>query len=339
MKSIVCEQPFELALKTQKKAHSSSDLDVLISIKRIGVCGTDLHAFQGNQPYFSYPRILGHELSGTIVSLPESVNDLREGDRVTIIPYLHCNECQACRNGKTNCCEALQVLGVHKDGGMQERLPVPASNVIAVNNLSFEQAALIEPFAIGAHAIRRSDIQRGHRVLVIGAGPIGLGVMRFAKAKGAHVTVVDTKEDRLDFCRRWAGVDEAFPSSNHVEEELRARLNGDLPDIVLDATGSADSMMNAFHYVAHGGTLTYVGLVKQTISFHDPDFHQKEITLKASRNATKEDFHSVINWMRTADVDVNAYITHTSTFDDAINGFSDWLATDNHVIKAIISIP
>lgn len=337
MKTIVLEQPGSLTLSETEMPAARQEHAVL-RIRRIGICGTDYHAFNGNQPFFTYPRILGHELSGEIVSIESAASSFKPGDQVSVIPYLVCGTCIACRSDKTNCCTSLQVLGVHTDGGMREYLSVPAANLIAVNGLDLDQAAIIEPLSIGAHAVRRAGLQPGESVLVIGGGPIGLGVMAFAKQQGAKVIAMDINQERLDFCTRWSKADAAVNALNDPVGKLVELTEGDLPTTVFDATGNLRSMESAFQYAAHGGKLVYVGLVKSDISFHDPDFHKKELTLLASRNATKEDFHTVIEALRSGAVDSNAYITHRCPLDSMIGRYTEWMNPSSGVIKAIVEV-
>lgn len=252
MRSIVCERPNVFKM-TKEKAPSIRPGEALVRIKRIGICGTDLHAYKGNQPFFSYPRVLGHELSGVIEEVEHNPEGLQAGDRVAIIPYLSCGNCHACRNGKTNCCTKVNVLGVHIDGGMRELVAVPTEQLMKTTSLSYDEAALIEPLAIGAHAVNRAKPRRNEQVLVIGAGPIGLGVMLFAKEQGARVIAMDVNEERLEFCQQWAKVDAVVHALDNPLSELNDRLNDELPTIVFDATGNNDSMTEAFNYVAHGG--------------------------------------------------------------------------------------
>ncbi|MEK4566634.1 zinc-binding alcohol dehydrogenase family protein [Alkalihalobacillus sp. FSL R5-0424] len=337
MKGIVCNQPKEFLFREDMKAPTIKGNEVLIQLKRVGICGTDLHAYLGNQPFFEYPRVLGHELSGVVGEVGEEVKEYKVGDQVAVIPYLHCGTCSACLAGKTNCCESLKVLGVHTDGGMREQIAVPASHVIKTNHLSLDHAALIEPLAIGAHAVNRAEIQAGENVLVIGAGPIGLGVMAFAKQKGANVTALDINEERLDFCEKWGQVDQTICSSKPTESDLRDTM-GALPTVVFDATGNVHSMTQAFHYVGFGGKLVYVGLVKQDLTFHDPDFHKKELTLLGSRNAAKKDFEDVAQLLDSKQYDMDAYITHRCEFDELIDTFEEWLKPESKVIKAMVTL-
>jgi 2-desacetyl-2-hydroxyethyl bacteriochlorophyllide A dehydrogenase len=336
MKTIECSEPYAFRM-LEADIPKPGPGEVLLRVRRIGVCGTDLHAFQGNQPFFTYPRILGHELAGTVEVVHKDERILLPGDEAAVVPYLECGTCIACRSGKTNCCVQLQVLGVHTDGGMQEYIVVPSDHLIRTKGMPLDHAAMLEPLSIGAHAVRRASLTPGERVLVIGAGPIGLGVMAFAKAKGAHVIAMDMNAERLRFCASWAGVDDTVHAAE-ATAALTALGNGDLPAVVFDATGNARSMTAAFDYTAHGGTLVYVGLVKSDITFHDPLFHKKELTLMGSRNATAEDFEEVIRTVKAGGIDLGRYITHRAAFDDVIDAFEAWLQPESKVIKAIICI-
>ncbi len=337
MKQIVCEQPDQLVMREAAEPQLAEG-QAIVRIRRIGICGTDLHAYKGNQPFFTYPRVLGHELAGEVEAVHPSVTEVRAGDRVSVIPYMECGQCIACRSGKTNCCTHMQVLGVHRDGGMSERIAVPASHLVVVNQLTLDQAAMLEPLSIGAHAVRRSRLQAGDTVLVIGAGPIGLGVMALAKHRGARVIAMDIQEERLAYCRRWAGAEETVHALHNPKERLEHLTGGDYPLNVFDATGHAQSMMQALHYVAHGGTLVYVGLVKGEITFSDPEFHKRELTMMGSRNATREDFELVVQAVESGRIDVDSFITHRAALDDMISEFAGWLRPEASVIKAVVEL-
>ncbi|MFD2332901.1 zinc-binding alcohol dehydrogenase family protein [Cohnella sp. GCM10020058] len=338
MKGIVCAEVERFALVEDLPEPVLAPGFAIVALKRIGICGTDLHAFKGRQPFFAYPRILGHELAGVIEAIGPNEEGLQIGDRVSVIPYMHCGICIACRGGKTNCCTDMKVLGVHIDGGMRERISLPVTHLIGANDLSLDQTATLEPFAIGAHAVRRSGLAAGETALVIGGGPIGLGVMAFARARGAKVIAMDVNEDRLAFCREWAGVDEVVSALADPLGSLLAANGGELPSVVFDATGNAQSMTAAFGYTAHGGRLIYVGLVSADITFHDPEFHKRELTLMASRNATREDFERVLEVIRAGNINVVRYITHRADFNDMIGQFEDWLKPETRVIKAMVEL-
>lgn len=332
----MCIEPRQFAYKQIEKPALTAG-NAIVRIRRIGICGTDLHAFEGTQPYFSYPRILGHELAGDLVEA-DGAPDFTPGEAVTFIPYFNCGYCIACRSGKPNCCVRIQVSGVHIDGGMVEYLSVPSYSLVHGDGLSYDELALVEPLAIGAHGVRRADVQPGENVLVVGAGPIGLGTMEFARIAGANVIALDINESRLAFCKNRLGVSHTVNAlSPDVAEQLSAITNGDMPTVVIDATGSLRAINTAFAYMAHGGRYVLVGLQKGDISFSHPEFHKREATLMSSRNATRVDFEHVIGSMKKGLVDPTTYITHRVSFDQIQSEFESWLDPANGVIKAMAS--
>lgn len=334
MKQLVCTIPGQLDYQDAQQPTITPGQS-LLQIKRIGICGTDLHAYEGTQPFFNYPRILGHELAAEYVD--GDAEGFQKGERVTIIPYFNCGKCIACRNGKPNCCTSIQVCGVHVDGGMREYLVVPSYSLLHGENLSFEELALVEPLAIGAHGVRRAGVQPGEFVLVIGAGPIGLGIMEFARIAGGHVIAMDINEQRLQFCREKLQVAHTINAATEdVTKRLQEITNNDMPTVVIDATGSLKAINNAFQYMAHGARYVLVGLQKNEIAFSHPEFHKREATLMSSRNATKEDFTMVIDSMKKGLVNPATYITHQVNFDEVKDNFASWLKPETGVIKAIV---
>lgn len=339
MKTLILNTPGQFSYTDTDIDTSLQPHEVLIKIHRIGICGTDYHAYRGKQPFFSYPRILGHELGAEIIALGDEVTSLHVGDKVAVEPYLHCGKCQACRSGKTNCCEQIKVLGVHTDGGMRELIKVPASKVYPSKTLSYEQLALVETLGIGSHAVNRAQVQAHDLVLVIGAGPIGLSVIQFAKLKGAKVAVLDMNASRLAFCAQQLGVDATILLQNESPlDDIRQAFAGDLPTAVFDATGNPTSMMQAFKYLSHGGRLTFVGLFQGDVTFNDPEFHRREVTLLASRNALPEDFRSIIAAMENGTLDTRPWISHRIAFDQLIDTFDELLKPESNVIKAVIEV-
>ena len=284
MLAIFCDTPGQLSAKDLPKPVRGEG-EVLVRVRRIGVCGTDLHIFTGNQPYLSYPRIMGHELSGTVEEVPQG-SHLSAGDVVTIIPYISCGKCSACLKGKSNCCRNIGVLGVHRDGGMVEYLNVPQQFVLKAEGLSLDQAAMTEFLAIGAHAVRRGNVEKGQKVLIVGAGPIGMAVAVFAVLDGGEVTMIDGRTDRLDFCKEHLGVAHTVSLGDGDKDRLSEITNGDFFDAVFDATGNPKAMERGFSFVGHGGSYVLVSIVASDISFNDPEFHKRETTLLGSRNAT-----------------------------------------------------
>ena len=337
MQALVCTQPghFEyssIADPVLTVGHA------LLKIQRIGICGTDLHAFEGTQPYFSYPRILGHELAAEIIN-PNGAEGFVTGELITFIPYFNCGNCIACRNGKPNCCAQIQVFGVHIDGGMAAYISVPHYALVHGGGLSSDELALTEPLAIGAHAVRRATIQTGEFVLVIGAGPIGLGTMEFAKIAGATVIALDINEDRLSFCQNRLHIPHIIhAASGNVYEQLKEITHGDMPTVVIDATGNLEAINHAFQYLAHSGRYVLVGLQKGDISFSHPEFHKREATLMSSRNATRTDFEHVISSLKKGLVKPADYITHRVQFSEVKEVFASWLNPANGVIKAIVEL-
>lgn len=335
MLAISCDQPGLLAAKELPKPHRA-EADVLIRIRRIGVCGTDLHIFTGNQPYLSYPRIMGHELSGTVEEAPAG-SALSKGDIVTVIPYMSCGHCNACLKGKSNCCRNIGVLGVHRDGGMVEYLSVPQQFVLKAEGLSLDQAAMTEFLAIGAHAIRRADVQAGQSVLIVGAGPIGMAVAVFAVFNGGVVTMIDSRQDRLDFCKNELGVSHVVSLGDGDKDRLGEITGGDFFDAVFDATGNPKAMERGFSFVGHGGTYVLVSIVASDISFNDPEFHKRETTLLGSRNATSEDFETVLQAQRAGRVP-ETLITHRMNLAEVPSRFADLTNPKAGVIKGMVEI-
>ncbi len=338
MKTLVCAEPGKFEYATGAKPELKKG-QAIIKIKRIGICGTDLHAFEGTQPYFNYPRILGHELAGELIEF-DNAPGFEIGEAVSFIPYFNCGECIACRRGKTNCCTKMQVCGVHVDGGMVEYLSVPSSSLLHGEGLGFDELALVEPLAIGAHGVRRAEVEPGEFVLVIGAGPIGLGTMEFARIAGGKVIALDINEQRLQFCKEKLKVAHSVNAlAPDVTEQLKTITNGDMPTVVIDATGSLKAINNAFQYMAHGARYVLIGLQKGDISFSHPEFHKREATLMSSRNATRQDFELVIENMKKGEVKPTTYITHRVLFHQVKEEFEGWLNPSNGVIKAMVEMP
>ena len=325
MKAIRLEEPGRLVHFSAPEPSSPGRGEVLVRVRSIGVCGTDIHAFGGKQPFFTYPRILGHELGVEVTAVGEDVANVKPGDRCAVEPYINCEKCIACRQGKPNCCTDIRVLGVHADGGMREMFTLPARKLHPSPTLRLDQLALVEPLGIGAHAVNRAQLEPGEFALVIGAGPIGLAVMQFAVEKGAQVIVLDVNETRLEFCQRQLGITHAI---NGLKEDPLAVLKditrGDLPTALFDATGNPQSMMASFDFPAHGGRIVFVGLFPGEVTFNDPNFHRRELTLMASRNAVPADFTRIISLIETGRIDTAPWITHRGSFDDTVRDFPAW---------------
>ena len=336
MLSVICDSPGVL-LAQDRERPVRAEGDVLLRVRRVGICGTDLHIFTGTQPYLQYPRVMGHELSAEVVEAGPDSN-LLPGDAVYVMPYLSCGHCIACRQGKTNCCTQIQVLGVHRDGALAEYLTVPAAFVHKAEGVSLDQAAMLEFLAIGAHAVRRADVLSGQRVLIVGAGPIGMAAMIFAKLRGATVTCLDTRADRLAFAKTHIGVDATVAVGEGDVEHLSTLTDGEFFDVVFDATGNIQAMNRGFRFVAHGGKYTLISIVPGDVTFSDPEFHKREMTLLASRNATAVDFETVVEAMRAGHVPDQALNTHRMRLADVPEAFPRLLEPGQTVVKALVEV-
>ncbi len=336
MKTLICTEPGSFEY-TAGVIPAHSEGNTILRIRRIGICGTDLHAFEGTQPYFSYPRILGHELAAEIEQTNRS--DFEKGETVTFIPYFNCGVCIACRNHKPNCCTAIKVCGVHIDGGMRTYLSVPSYSLVKSNGLGFDELALTEPLAIGAHAVARAAVAANEFVLVIGAGPIGLGIIEFARIAGAHVIAMDVNDNRLNFCKNKLHVKYTINAlQENATEKLLEITGGDMPTVVIDATGNLRAINNAFQYMSHGGRYVLVGLQKEEIHFSHPEFHKREGTLMSSRNATRQDFEYVIDCIKNKKIDPLNFITHRVSFDELAMEFPSYIKPETGVIKAMVTM-
>jgi len=334
MLTVICETPGVLRAQENPRPTRQAN-EVLVRVRRVGVCGTDLHIFTGNQPYLAYPRVMGHEISGTVEEAPED-SKLSVGDPVFVMPYLSCGGCIACRQGKTNCCVNIQVLGVHRDGAFTEYLCVPAAFVHKAEGVSLDQAAMVEFLSIGAHAVRRAEVKAGQRVLVVGTGPIGMAALLFAGLRGAQVTALDTRTERVEFCKRHLGAHAGVLVGPKDLEELGALTQGEFYDVVFDATGNARAMERGFQFIAHGGKYVMVSVVRDNITFSDPEFHKREATLLGSRNATVEDFETVLAAMRAGKIPTDALNTHRMPLAEVPASFENLLDPTQGVVKALI---
>jgi 2-desacetyl-2-hydroxyethyl bacteriochlorophyllide A dehydrogenase len=337
MNVLVCVKPGVFEYQERQRPIVSKG-QAIIKIRRIGVCGTDLHAYEGTQPFLSYPRILGHELAGELVDMDDAPGFAR-GETVSFIPYFNCGHCIACRMGKPNCCTSIRVCGVHIDGGMCEYLSVPSTSLLHTGDLNLDETALLEPLAIGAHGVMRANIQKGEFVLVIGAGPIGLGTMEFARISGGRVIALDINKGRLQFCREKLNVPHVVNAlDSDVHEQIKAITDGDMPTVVIDATGNQKAINRSFQYMAHGARYVMIGLQLGEINFSHPEFHKREGTLMSSRNATRADFEHVLQSMKKGLINSTTYITHRVPFREAGASFDKWLDPANGVIKAMIEL-
>jgi len=341
MKALQLEKPEHWRTIDIPEPSAPGPGDALVRVHRVGICGTDLSGYLGKMPFFSYPRIPGHELGVEVVAVGEGVAGVKPGDRCSVEPYINCQKCYSCRRGHSNCCEYHLTLGVHCDGGLRPEFIVPARKLHLAPNLSFDQCALVETLAIGCHAVNRAAPLSGENVLVIGAGPIGLSAIEFAKLSGARTIVMDMNPDRLAFVREKIGVPDTILARGDASdlEALAELTGGQLADAVIDATGSNKSMVRALEFATFAGRIVYVGITQQNLEFpHAPFMHRRELTLLASRNALPGDFTRIIGLIGDGKIDTRPWITHQAGFDEVAAVFPTWLKPETGVIKAIVHV-
>jgi 2-desacetyl-2-hydroxyethyl bacteriochlorophyllide A dehydrogenase len=340
MKALQLEEPLSWKRIEIEDPGSPGPGDVLVRVDRVGICGTDLGGYLGKMPFFSYPRIPGHELGVEILAVGSDVTNVKVGDRCSVEPYINCQECYSCRRGHTNCCLHHKTIGVMCDGGLTERIILPARKMHPANQLSSEQCALVETLAIGCHAVDRGNPTKQESVLVIGAGPIGLSAVEFARISGAKTIVMDMVESRLQFVREKLHVPHTIQAGSGNElKELEALTDGNLADVVIDATGNNRSMANALNYCAFKGRLVYVGITQANIEIpHPPALHRRELDILASRNALSRDFTRIIKLIEEGKIDTKPWITHRTSFDDMIGEFESFTKPETGVIKAVVEV-
>jgi alcohol dehydrogenase len=340
MKAIQLEKPEHFRVIDVPEPPKPAPGDAVVRIHRVGICGTDLSGYLGKMPFFSYPRIPGHELGVEVVAVGEGVANVKPGDRAAIEPYINCQTCYSCTRGHTNCCENHKTLGVHIDGGLQPLFTIPARKLHVSKKLTFEQLALVETLGIGLHAVNRANPKADETVLVIGAGPIGLSVIEFAKLAGSRVVVMDINEQRLRFVREKMGVAETIAAKG-LEADVQTfteLTGGKLGNVVVDATGSAKSMAAAYNFVGFAGRLVWVGITQDPITVTQPLMHRREMTFLASRNALSAEFTRIIRLIEGGMLDTRPWVTHSVPFDAMIGEFPKWLKPETGVVKAMVEV-
>lgn len=337
MKTIVLEKPGRFEQKHTSPPDKVGPDQALVKVHRVGVCGTDIHAYLGEQPYFDYPRILGHELGVEVIKTGAGVTSVKPGDRCAVEPYVTCGHCPPCRRGRTNCCQTLKCLGVQTDGGMREQIVVAADKLHRSGKINYEALALVETLGIGKHAVDRAQVNQSDRVAVLGLGPIGLTAATFARLNGADVVGVDLNTQRIEAARSLLGIQTMGLDAGRPIQEQWAESFGELPLIVFDATGNRGSMKQAFKLPVNGGTLVLIGLVLGEISFDDPEFHRKELTLMSSRNSTGKDFKQIVAMIERGQIDLGPWITHRCHARELPGLFESWINPEAGMLKGVVS--
>lgn len=342
MQAIQFTAPRQISIVDLPEPAAPAPGEALVRTHRMGICGTDIACYLGKFPFFAYPRTPGHELGLEVVAVADDVTNVKPGDKCSLEPYVNDPASATSLKGSQNCCPGVQVIGVHNNGGLRKGVfAVPARKLHPGNDLSYDQLALVETLAIGYHAVQRGNPQPGETVLVIGAGPIGLACLEFLKLMDVKTIVMDMVRSRLEFCQQNLGIRHTIPfelNGSHLVE-LDRLTDGRLADVVIDATGSPQSMSTCFDYAAFTGRVVYVGITTSELTFpHAPVFHRREITLLASRNAMPEDFDNIIRLIREGKINTTPWITHCIGFDEVPAGFEKFTDPALGAIKAIIEV-
>jgi 2-desacetyl-2-hydroxyethyl bacteriochlorophyllide A dehydrogenase len=314
--------------------------EVLVAVRRVGICGTDYHAYSGDQNFITYPCVLGHELAVEVLQVGPEVADLQVGDYCAVLPYLSCRQCGACRRGRTNCCEHIEVLGVTRAGGLRERMLVPAAQLFRGPGLSLDQLVLVETLGIGWHAVARSEPDPQDTALVLGAGPIGLALAQAARARVQQVLIADVSPERAAFAAAsgLAALTVGPDDQRALEAQVRDRTGGALPSLVFDASGNSSSMEASFELVGAAGRLIFVGHTRASLTFDNPGFHARELDLRASRNATPADWTEVVSAVQAGVIDATAWVNHRMSLAGVVEEIPGLAAHPGRVVKAVVEL-
>ncbi|MDC1105870.1 zinc-binding alcohol dehydrogenase family protein [Prolixibacteraceae bacterium] len=312
--------------------------EVLVQIKKVGYCGSDLNSYRGVNPLVNYPVIPGHELSGIVVEKGDNVpNNITIGGQVAIMPQTACGKCASCRNQRFNACEFNETLGVQRDGGLTEYLSVPWQKLIADDSLNLTQLALLEPLAVGFHAAKRGQVKENQNVVVIGCGVIGLGAIAGAKSFGGKVIAVDLVDEKLDKALQAGATHTINSSSEDIEAKLNEITNGMGADVVIEAVGSPLTYTLAVDIVGFTGCVVYIGYSAAPVSFNTKLFVLKEMDIRGSRGSDAEDFKNVLKAVKSGSVNPEDIVSHTFDFDQSHQAIEMWSNDPSKVTKVVIS--
>ena len=337
MKAVVLQRPGVLELVDQPEPSLIGATDALVATRRVGLCGTDYHAFAGDQNFFTYPRVLGHELAVEVLEVGRDVSHVAGA---TSAPCCRTRRAGgACRaaGGRTNCCETLDLLGVTVDGGIRERFVVPAAALFTCPGVDLDALALVETLGIGWHAVSRSEAQAGQLALVVGAGPVGLAVGLALLRRGARVVITDVSEARLIAASAMLAV-EALTAGDDLPARLGALAAGELPSLVFDVTGNRQSMESSLPLVAFSGSLVLVGHTTGPLTFENPILHRREITILASRNARADDWSQLLPLVASGELDAAAWVGRRTTLELVPEHLGEWARAAGAVLKSMVDV-
>lgn len=335
MKAITIAKPYEIKL-TDVDMPAVREGEALLRVLYCGICGADVASFTGNQPFTTYPRIPGHEFSAQVVSIPANDEGIKAGDIVTCNPYFNCGSCYACRKGLVNACTDNQTMGVQRDGAFCEYIAMPVSRVIPGKGLNARQLALIEPFAISQHALSRCPVKPGDRLLIIGAGPIGLFALLAAKVKGAEVTVSDVLDGRLAMARAFGADHTVNARAEDAVERLREASGGRGFDVCVEACGQSATFLTCIEQAAQGANLILIGNGKTETSFLHSILLKKELNVFGSRNAYTADFEALIDLVAAGKADVMRMVSAVYEAEDAARAFDALTHNDGSLEKVLL---
>lgn len=314
--------------------------EVLVGIRHVGLCGSDLNTFRGLNPLVQLPRIPGHEIGGEILKVGANVPArLAPGTPVTVLPYTSCGTCSSCRKGRTNACRYNRTLGVQQDGGLKERLVVPHEKIVPVETIAPRHLALIEPLSVGFHAVERGRVEAGDKVLVLGCGMIGMGALLGAARKGAEVSVLDIAADKLALARELGAAHTIDPSAGDAAGQVERRTNGDGYDVVIEAVGVPETFTQAIDFACFAGRVVYIGYCKAPVSYKTQLFNLKELDIMGSRNATLDDFGRVIACLEEMGDGADRLVTTTFPFAKAAEALPYWEANRATELKIMVELP
>ncbi len=333
MKTLVIDAPGKFSYG-EKPQPTPKDGEVLLRVRRLGFCGTDVSTFRGANPLVTYPRIPGHEIAATIAAVTPGVPaNLKIGQDVTVMPYTACGKCTSCRAGRVNACKFNQTLGVQQEGAFTDYIAVPWSKIVTAK-LSLRELALVEPLAVGFHAAARGRVTRDDTVLVFGCGMIGLGAIAAAGLhRGANVIAVDIEDGKLALAKK-AGASHAINSkTENLAEQILALTNGDGANVVIEAVGAPATFLAAIEHVCFAGRVVYIGYAKAPITYETKFFVMKELDILGSRNSTTEDFRAVIALLESGSYPVDETITKTVPFAEAGAALAAWSENPGVITK------
>ena len=337
MKVVYVEEPGKIEIR-EKEMPTLKKGEALLKIKYCGICGADVATFTGNQPFTTYPRIPGHEFSAEIVEIEENDRGLKVGDIVTANPYFNCGHCYSCERGIVNACTDNQTMGVQRDGSFAEYVAMPIERIYPGKGLSAKTLALIEPFSIGYHAVSRGHVKPGHKVLVIGAGAIGIFAAVSAKLKGAEVYISDVFEKRLENALKF-GVDGIIDvSKEDLLERTKEITNGNGFDICIEAVGQSATFLNCIDAAAFGADIILIGNGKKETTFNHSILLKKELNVYGSRNALKKDFLELIDLISSGKINVDHIVSDIFDKEDAIKVFDALVHNDGSRFKVLIKM-